>query len=70
MYQKEQQDMQNLQKLKQAAKTLRKLPIFGWEERDGFEWPKAEDLAAMKTDKPIKVVSFTYRTISDCIHSI
>jgi len=70
MYQQEQLELQKKQKLKEAAKTLRRLPIFGWEERNAFEWPKAEDIVAWKTDKPIKVVSFTYRTISDCIHSI
>jgi len=39
-------------------------------ERNRFEWPKAQDILAGKTDKPIKVVSFTYRTYVACIHSI
>jgi hypothetical protein len=62
MYQQEQLELQKKQKLKEAAKTLRRLPIFGYSEQNGFEWPKAQDILAGKTDKPIKVVSFTYRT--------
>ena len=57
-------------KLEQASKTLRKLPIFGYADRNDFEWPKAQDVLGWQTYKPIKVVSFTYRTKVNFIHSI
>ena len=46
----------------EAAKTLRKLPVFGSSvEKPQFEWPTEKDLIAMPLDKPIKIVGFNWK---------
>jgi len=66
----QQQQQEKRRKLEQAAKTLRKLAKFG-HTNNSFEWPIEQDILAMSCDKPIKVVSYTYRMRTDNgIHTI
>ena len=47
----------------EAVKTMRKSRKFGVEGDEAtFEWPSAQDLLAMPSDKPVKVASISYRT--------
>ena len=49
--------------LEEAIKTIRKLPLFGYNGyQPDFEWPKDQDLLAMPDDNPIKVVGFNWKT--------
>lgn len=49
----------------EAARTLRKLPVFGYNNNNqyvpDFEWPKAEDIDAMPLDKPIKIATISWK---------
>ena len=48
-----------------ALKTIRKLPKWGtvYNQVD-FEWPLAKDLLQMPSEKPIRVVSFQFKSSS------
>ena len=54
--------------IQRAPSSLKKLPVFGFNKND-FEWPKTSDIGLL-FDKPIKLVSFKYRTRGEFIHSI
>ena len=50
---------------------MRKSRKFGHEgSGETFEWPSAQDLLAMPTDKPAKVVSISYRTCGPWLKQI
>ena len=54
------------QQREKAAKTLKKGKKFGFQKsEENFEWPKEADIVAMPLDKPVKVVSVSFRTWKD-----
>lgn len=50
----------------ESAKSMRKLDAFGQSDAPvDFQWPRKQDLEALPTDQPIKLLGFEMKTI-DC----
>ena len=49
----------------EAVKTLRKIPVFGYNNngtyKTDYEWPTAEDILAMPADQPVKAVAINWK---------
>lgn len=55
----------DIESRKAAVRTLRKLPVFGYNNGGqyvpDYEWPTADDILEMPRDKPIKIATFTWK---------
>ena len=49
----------------EAVKTMRKLPVFGYNNngtyKPDYEWPTAEDIMAMPEDQPVKAAAINWK---------